>query len=129
MSHKRNSSDPSFNLEAFLSSQEQNSFFQQWEQLKGLASEISKRSNQIDELMQALNSLSFAVKDKGALKQIISALAKLNQNQTQKKAKSAPEKSSEKTAPALSDDDFYNLFNSPAMKEIVKEVMKAKRRG
>ncbi|TCS94940.1 hypothetical protein [Hazenella coriacea] len=100
------------------------------DQVRKFTNEISKRSNQVDQLMQAMNSLNFAFKDQEGLKKLIESLAKLNESQ-QKKA--SPPPSTGKTGggnspatPKLTGDSFYDLFNSPAMKEIVKEVFKSK---
>jgi hypothetical protein len=137
MTKERNSSKPSLNT-----AQEPNSFFSEWERLRGLVNQFSTRAGQADELMQAINSLSFAVKNKDKLKELISALSKLNQSQLKKnttpKSNPGQEKNTtpksnsgqgkDKSAPNLTGDNFYDLVNSPAMTEIVREVMKTKKK-
>lgn len=96
------------------------------DQVRKLANEVSKRSSQVDQLMQAMNSLEFAFKNPDGLKKLIESLAKLNEAQQKK---SSPPPSSEKAGsapPKLTGDSFYDLFNSPGMREIVKEMFKSK---
>lgn len=135
MTKEGNSSKPPLNT-----AQGPNSFFSEWERLRGLVNQFSTRVGQVDELMQAIHSLSFAVKNKDKLKELISALSKLNQSQLNKNTtpksnpgqeknttpKGNPGKGNDKSAPNLTGDSFYDLFNSPAMTEIVREVMKKK---
>ncbi|MBA4492936.1 hypothetical protein ACFO25_08395 [Paenactinomyces guangxiensis] len=129
MKQERKFPESSLKRNSFISSQEAESMFSHWEQLLNLFNEISKRSNQIGELLQAVNSLSIAVNDKEKLKEIISSLAKLSQSQAQKKtSKKASGKTNDRPVPPLSGDSFYDVFNSPGMSEIVKEVMKNKKR-
>lgn len=130
--HKRPTSLPKVFLTADSQKSQQtlSSPTQYIDQVRNFTNEISKRSNQVDQLMQAMNSLNFAFKNPDGFKKLIESLAKLNETQ-QKKA--APPPSSGKAdggnapaAPKLTGDSFYDLFNSPAMREIVKEMFKSK---
>jgi hypothetical protein len=116
---------------------------------------ISHRTGQMDELFQAFQSLASAVKNKDALKEIIGYLAKLNQtqqsqkqtqqsqNQTQQSQKQTPSSAQNKEGSQSSSsagepdkksdftpsgDFLYDLFNSPGMANIVKEVMKKRQK-
>jgi hypothetical protein len=116
---------------------------------------ISHRTGQMDELFQAFQSLASAVKNKDALKEIIGYLAKQNQtqqsqkqtqqsqNQTQQSQKQTPSSAQNKEGSQSSSsagepdkksdftpsgDFLYDLFNSPGMANIVKEVMKKRQK-
>ncbi|SEM72236.1 hypothetical protein [Lihuaxuella thermophila] len=130
MTRERSVSKPSSHPHPSLEAHQSKSFLSEWEQLRGLVNQFSSRFGQVDELMQAIHSLSFAVKDKEKLKELISALAKLNQSQLKKTspAKSNSGKTNNQSTPNLTGDSFYDLLNSPAMSEIVKEVMKKKKK-
>jgi hypothetical protein len=85
------------------------------------------------------------LKDEGAFMKIIQSLANLNQTQTQKNTNSQGDSGSNKNGAAknqikqgskssndngadnnLTGDSLYDVFNSPAKRDIVKEVMKQK---
>jgi hypothetical protein len=91
------------------------------------------------------------LKDEGAFMKIIQSLANLNQTQTQKNTNSQGgnpgsqggnsdsnkngaaknqikqgSKSSNDNGANITGDSLYDVFNSPAMRDIVKEVMKQK---
>jgi hypothetical protein len=126
---ERNSSKPLLHVSGNFSStdtkKEEFSFLKQWEKMQNFSGMLSKRTNQMDDLLKALHLLSSATKDKNMLKEIISSLAKLNQGQTQKKA--APETVKSESTPTLSGDTLYDLLNSPALTNITREVMKKKK--
>jgi hypothetical protein len=130
---KRNSSKPLLKVSGNFPSTDSStdtekegfSFLKQWDKMQNLSGMLSKRTNQMDDLLKALHLLSSATKDKNMLKEIISSLAKLNQGQTQKKA--APETVKSESAPTLSGDTLYDLLNSPALTNLTREVMKKKK--
>jgi hypothetical protein len=117
-----------------------------WTQIQKWAGNLSKTTNNMENLLHALQSLNTVIKDKGALMKILQSLANLNQTQTQKNTNSQGGNSgSNKNGAAknqikqgskssndngadnnLTGDSLYDVFNSPAMRDIVKEVMKQK---
>jgi len=116
-----------------------------WTQIQKWAGNLSKTTNNLENLLHAFQSLNTAIKDKGALMKILQSLANLNQTQTQKNTNSQGDSGSNKNGAAknqikqgskssndnradnnLTGDSLYDVFNSPAMRDIVKEVMKQK---
>lgn len=109
-------------LKATLSNtSDQKSDFDPFFQLQQWSNELSKHTQRASELFQALQALNIVIKDKNALKDLISSLAKLNQSQ-QKSQKSSSDQEDKKQ----SGEELIDLVNSPGMKEIVKEIMKSR---
>lgn len=99
-------------------------------QLQNWSGYLSRRSKQVEEVIKALQSVNMAMLDKGVLKELISALASLDQarqQQTQKET-SAGKKTKNQAVTFASNDELIQLMNSPAMNEIIKEVFKNKRK-
>jgi hypothetical protein len=86
-------------------------------ELTKLASELSKRASQLDEIMQALHNINLSVGDRKKMQELINHMAKFNKSTT-------PSPVSQQTGASSSErkgDFFYDLFNSPAMLNIIKE--------
>jgi hypothetical protein len=127
---KRNSSNPlikaSENSSSIKEEEQGFSLLKQWEKMQNFTNMLSTKTTHVDEWMKALHLLSSATQDKNMLKEVISSLAKLNNaQQAPKKADTPTEKSG--STPSLSGDTLYDLLNSPALGNIVKEVMKKKK--
>ncbi|MFC7441348.1 hypothetical protein [Laceyella putida] len=120
---KRNSPKPDSSLQLSLSSDSSTDY---WSKIQKWTNQLSKTTNHLDDLIHAMQSLNLAAKDKDALKEIISSLAKMNKAPTQKKSNAT--ESQAKKEPSLTGDVFYDVFNSPAMRDIVQTVMKKKKR-
>jgi hypothetical protein len=129
MKSKRNSSKPLLKVSGSSPSTdtEEKGFnlLDKWENMHNFTNTLSKKTNEMDDLLKALHLLSSATEDKNMLKNVISSLAKLNREQAQKKV--APEKLKSESAPVLSGDTLYDLLNSPALTNLTKEVMKKKK--
>jgi hypothetical protein len=96
-----------------------------WQEMQQWSELLSKRTRQFDDLLGALYSLSQATRNKDQIKEIISLLANLNKKQSAKSG-SASGGQSQGSQDSLTGNLFYDLFNSPAMKSIVGEVLKNK---
>ncbi|MBA4541713.1 MULTISPECIES: hypothetical protein [Thermoactinomyces] len=118
-----------------------------WTQIHKWVGNLSKTTMNVEEILHALHSLNTALSDKGAFMKMIQSLANLNRTQTQKSTNSqggnaGSNKNNVTKTPAkqgqnsndnkmesgqnLTGDSLYDIFNSPAMREIVREVMKQK---
>lgn len=100
---------------------------QYWKEIQNWSSLLSKRSKQIDDIVKALQSVNMAAMDKGVLKEIISALANLNQIQSNPQNEKASSKQAAKKETG-SDEFLVQLMDTPAINEMFKEVFKNKRR-
>lgn len=88
-------------------------------ELTKLASELSKKASQLDEIMQVLQNINLSVSDRKNMQKLINHIAKFN-----KPKSSAPPPVSKQTTPSANKpkgDFLYDLFNSPAMLAIIKE--------
>lgn len=104
---------------------------QHWKQLQSWSSNLSRRTKQIEEVVKALQSVNMAMLDKGVLKELISALASLNQlkaNQPQEKASDNKKTTKSSVTKIESNDELVQLMNSSVMGEAIKEVFKNKRK-
>lgn len=97
-----------------------------WSEIQKWVNQLSKSTNHLDELVQAMQSLHLVTKDKQALKELISSLAKMNKIQTGKKPPAAGAQANKELN--LTGNGIYDIFNSPAMRDIVQSVMKQKKR-
>lgn len=104
---------------------------QHWKQLQTWSRNLSRRTRQIEEVVKALQSVNMAMLDKGVLKELISALASLNQlkaNQPQEKAPGNKKTTKSAVTKIESNDELIQLMNSPVIGEMIKEVFKNKRK-
>ncbi|MXQ54377.1 hypothetical protein [Shimazuella alba] len=97
-----------------------------FEELAKLASDLSKRTSQLDEMMQALYNVNLSIGDQDKLMKLINHMAKFNkQKPNESKPSNATSPPSPTTStPAINEqkgDFMYDLFNSPAMMSIIKE--------
>jgi hypothetical protein len=114
-----------------------------FEQLAKLATDLSRRTRQLDEMMQALYNVNSSIQDKTELKKMINLLSKFNKpkpapNPPTKSLEKSPKKSLAKPpenkpiVPPLTseqkDDFMYHLFNSPAMMSVIKEHYNKKKK-
>ncbi|UWE02959.1 hypothetical protein [Laceyella sacchari] len=97
-----------------------------WSTIQKWTNRLSKTTNHLDDLAHALQSLHLAAKDKETLKEIITSLAKLNKIQAQKKTKADDSKTSQE--PIQTGNSLMDMFNSPAMRDIVQTVLKQRKR-
>lgn len=97
-----------------------------WKEIQNWSGLLSKRIKQFDDIVKAMQSVNLAVTDKEVLKELISALAKLNQVQTKpQKEKVVSKQSAESSG---SDEFLVQLMNTPAISNVFKEVFKNKRK-
>jgi ABC-type branched-subunit amino acid transport system ATPase component len=96
-----------------------------WQEVQQWSELLSRRTRQFDDLLGALHSLSQVTRNKDQIKEIISLLANLSKKQSAKSG-SASGGQSQGSQGSLTGNLFYDLFNSPAMKNIVGEVLKSK---
>ncbi|MBA4601368.1 hypothetical protein [Thermoactinomyces mirandus] len=102
-----------------------------WKELQNWSSLLSRRTKQIEEVVKALQSINMAVLDKGRLKELISALASMDQlkaNQQKEKTSSSQKNTKSSVTKTESNDELVQLMNTPVMSEIIKEVFKNKRK-
>ncbi|MGX9707263.1 hypothetical protein SAMN06265361_102522 [Laceyella tengchongensis] len=97
-----------------------------WSTIQKWTNRLSKTTNHLDDLAHALQSLHLAAKDKETLKEILTSLAKLNKIQAQKKTKADDSKAAQE--PIQSGNSLMDIFNSPAMRDIVQTVFKQRKR-
>ncbi|WP_044642242.1 hypothetical protein [Risungbinella massiliensis] len=100
-------------------------------QVSKMLSDVSKRSSQLDQLLRTFQLFSSAMDNPSQMKDILQNLSKLNipsTGKTKEKGTSnaVPTTSTPKTPEKtkVTGDPFYDIFNSPNMIGIVKEVMK-----
>ena len=105
----------------------QDDSFQYWKEIQNWSGLLSKRSKQIDDIVKALYSVNMAAMDKGVLKELISALANLNQIQSNPQKEKASSKQAAKKN-TQSDEFMVQLMDTPAISEMFKEVFKNKRK-
>lgn len=106
-------------------------------ELAKLASDLSKKTSQLDEMMQALYNVNASVGDRDKLMKLINHMAKFNKPKPEKLPEKLPEKPQTATPsnPSTSapnsgakGDFMYDLFNSPAMMSIIKEHFNKKKK-
>lgn len=118
-------------------------------ELAKLASDLSKKTSQLDEMMQALYNVNASVGDRDKLMKLINHMAKFNKPKPEKPQTTTPQTTTPQTAtpqtaipqtatpsnPSTSapnsgakGDFMYDLFNSPAMMSIIKEHFNKKKK-
>jgi hypothetical protein len=103
-----------------------------FDELAKLASDLSKKTSQLDEMMQALYNINLSIGDRDKMKKLINHMAKFNKPKPNTNTPSsnapAPSNTPESTTKDAGQKDFmYELFNSPAMMSIIKEHYKKKK--
>jgi hypothetical protein len=98
-------------------------------ELAKLASDLSKKTSQLDEMMQALYNVNASVGDREKLMKLINHMAKFNKQKPESFQTGAPSNPST-SAPKVGEkgDFMYDLFNSPAMMSIIKEHFNKKKK-
>jgi hypothetical protein len=91
-------------------------------ELAKLASDLSKRTSQLDEMMQALYNVNLSIGDRDKMMKLINHMAKFNKPKPNKPTTSTPNANDKKG------DFMYDLFNSPAMMSIIKEHYSKKKK-
>ncbi|MDN4593431.1 hypothetical protein [Polycladomyces subterraneus] len=135
MPTKRSSNDDSANKRNLI---------QGLEKMNLLSKEISSMTSQMEQWIQALNNLSFAVKDKDLLRDVISSLSKMQPKPDRKNPKPTTSQQSPPSQPSPPSknennssykphspdgDSLFDLLNSPSLENIVKHVMEKKKKG
>jgi hypothetical protein len=99
-------------------------------ELAKLASDLSKRTSQLDEMMQALYNVNLSIGDRDKMMKLINHMAKFNKPKPNAPQSTTPNKPTTST-PNANDkkgDFMYDLFNSPAMMSIIKEHYSKKKK-
>lgn len=99
--------------------------------LAKLASDLSKKTSQLDEMMQALYNVNASVGDRDKLMKLINHMAKFNKPKPEPSQTATPTPSKPSTSAPNSGakgDFMYDLFNSPAMMSIIKEHFNKKKK-
>jgi len=105
-------------------------------ELAKLASDLSKRTSQLDEMMQALYNINLSIGDQDKMMKLINHMAKFNKPKPNAPSPntSVPSPSVPSSAPKTGSTDagqkdfMYELFNSPAMMAIIKEHYNKKKK-
>ncbi|MCH5583615.1 hypothetical protein MK805_01340 [Shimazuella sp. AN120528] len=108
-------------------------------ELAKLASDLSKKTSQLDEMMQAIYNVNASFGDREKLMKLINHMAKFNKPKPDASKTDTPKTDTPKTAtpsnPSTSapnagpkGDFMYDLFNSPAMMSIIKEHYNKKKK-
>lgn len=99
-------------------------------QMSKILNDVSKRSTQLDQLLRTFELFSSAMDNPNQMKDILQSLSKLNVPTSGKtKDKGTNKAGSTTSTPKVPEktkttgDPFYDIFNSPNMMGIVKEVM------
>ncbi|BCU82567.1 hypothetical protein JIR001_23500 [Polycladomyces abyssicola] len=141
MPAKRSSNDNSANKRNLI---------QGMEKMNLLTKEISLMTSQMEQWIQALTNLSYAVKDQDLLRDVISSLSKMqpksdgkNPKPTTSQQSPQPNKTpttSQQSPPAKDEnnspykphspdgDSLFDLLNAPSLEKIVKHVMEKKKK-
>lgn len=123
-------------------------FMDSLQMLGKMANNFSQSSSELEQMIKAFQSFSTAIQDRNAFKQMIQALAKLNQSQVKPPTPSTNPASNPASNPATPStpstpaspstnastkegnvptlggaDTLYDLFNSPAMNNLVKTIL------
>lgn len=105
-------------------------FMDSMKMLSDMAGDFSQKSNEIHQMIQAFQSFSRAFQDQNSLKQMIGALAKLNQSQLKpnsSKGVSNTKSASEEKKPLMGGaDTLFDLINSPGISDLVKTVLNSR---
>lgn len=111
-----------------MDSNDINTSSQIWEDIMKFTNQAPQYLDQIKPFMGSLDGL-FKTKDgKEALSHIFQMFNHVNQFQLKKNTQKSSS-GGKKAPPTLTGNHFYDLFNSPGMHNIVKEVMATKGKG
>jgi hypothetical protein len=128
MPAKRSSNDDSANKRNLI---------QGMEKMNLLTKEISLMTSQMEQWIQALTNLSYAVKDQDLLRDVISSLSKMQPKSDGKNPKpttsqQSPPAKDENNSPykphSPDGDSLFDLLNAPSLEKIVKHVMEKKKK-
>ncbi|WP_028778714.1 hypothetical protein [Shimazuella kribbensis] len=99
-------------------------------ELAKLANDLSKRTSQLDEMMQALYNVNLSIGDRDKMMKLINHMAKFNKPKPNAPPSATPSGPSTSTPNTNSQkgDFMYDLFNSPAMMSIIKEHYSKKKK-
>lgn len=102
-------------------------FMDSMKMLGDMAGSFSQKSNEIQQMIDAFQSFSRAFQDQNSFKQMVGALAKLNQSQLKSpnlsKGGTAKAAIEEKKPLMGGADTLFDLINSPGMNDLVKTVL------
>lgn len=97
-------------------------------ELTKLASELSKKASQLDEIMQVLQNINLSVGDHDKMQKLINHMAKFNKPKSTAPSPVSKSKQTTSSAGEPKGDFLYDLFNSPAMLAIIKEHYSKKKK-
>lgn len=103
--------------------EENNKYSEIWEKLISLSNNLPNYVNEVNPLLQSLDQLFKSKERKTSIDHMLSVLTKLNNMQLKNETSTKADADNDKS---LTGDSFYDIFNSPGMHGIVREVLDSK---